>query len=141
MEINLKAAAEMAGVSRSTLYQALKDGRLSRCPSGKVETSEVLRVFGNPAERRTRAEQSEHIATLHNTLDTEKEALYRAQISTLEAELRQAREREQQHIERESWQRQQIDKLTDTIKLLEGPKGIVSQGGIKAWAKRLWEGE
>jgi hypothetical protein len=40
----------------------------------------------------------------------------------LEAENRQLRERLDESKEREAWQRGQIDKLTDTIKLLEAPK-------------------
>lgn len=137
MEITIKAAAEMVGVSRSTLYQYMKDGKLSRCASGKLETSEVLRVFGDTVNRRTPNEQSEHITELNSTLNTEKENLYKERISTLESELRQAREREQQHLERENWQRQQIDKLTDTLKLLEAPTQP-GRTGIKGVFKRLW---
>ena len=55
-------------------------------------------------------------------MSAEKEVLYQARIKALEDTLRQAQEREQQHIEREAWHRGQIDKLTDTIKLLEAPK-------------------
>jgi hypothetical protein len=40
----------------------------------------------------------------------------------LEAENRQLRERLDESKEREAWQRGQIDKLTDTIKLLEAPR-------------------
>jgi hypothetical protein len=59
---------------------------------------------------------------LRQSQDTaEKEAL-KAQIKTLEEALAKAHEREHQHIEREHWQRQHIEKLTETIKLLEPPK-------------------
>lgn len=135
MEISIKSSAEMAKVSRNTIYQAIKDGKLSRSASGKVESSEILRVFGNPAERHTRQEEQEHIEQLKNTLNTEqkrdqslntlsseKEELYKSQIKTLEEALAKAHEREHQHIEREQWQRGHIEKLTDTIKLLEAPK-------------------
>ena len=128
MEISIKSASEMAKVSRNTVYQAIKDGKLSRGHSGKVDSSEVLRVFGNPAERYTRQEEKEHIEHLKNTLNTEhkeeqllntlnteKEALYKAQIKMLEEALSQAHEREQ-------WQRGHIETLTETIKLLEPPK-------------------
>ena len=116
----------MAKVSRNTIYQAIRDGRMSRSPSGKVDSSEVLRVFGNPNDRLTRQEEREHIEHLKtqqqnltplNMMSAEKEALYQAQIKALEDTLRQAQEREQQHIEREEWHRRQIDKLTDSIKL------------------------
>lgn len=134
MEISIKSAAEMVKVSRNTIYQAIRDGKISRGVTGKVDTSELLRVFGNPADRHTRAEEIEHIEQLKNTLNTEqiehkneqnterqlntlnseKEVLYQARIKSLEDELNHAREREQ-------WQRGHIDKLTDAIKLLEAP--------------------
>jgi hypothetical protein len=128
MEISIKSSAEMAKVSRNTIYQAIKDGRISRSASGKVESSEILRVFGNPAERHNRQEEKEHIEQLKNTLNTEqkteqslntlnteKEELYKSQIKILEEALSQAHEREK-------WQQGHIEKLADTIKLLEAPK-------------------
>ena len=130
MEISIKASAEMVKVSRTTIYDKLKSGELSKSASGKIDTSELLRVFGSPAERRTKQEQTEHIEELKKldtrhfakqSLDTfEKEAL-KAQIKTLEEALSKAYERESQHMEQVQWQRQHIDKLTNTIKLLEPP--------------------
>lgn len=150
MEISIKSASDMAKVSRNTIYQAIKDGKLSRCHSGKVESSEVLRVFGNPAERHTRQEEIEHIEQLKNTLNTEhkaeqslntlntdKEALYQFQIKTLEEALTKANERENQHLEREQWQRGQIEKLTETIKLLEPPKSLPRKVGF--FGRLFWK--
>ena len=131
MEITIKAAAEMMKVGRSTIYKKIEEGELSRCNSGKVETSELMRVFGSPTERTTRQEEKTHIEDIKtlSKQDTkqlqdtfEKEALYKAQIQTLEEALRHAREQEVKHIEREQWQRGQIEKLMETIKLLEPPK-------------------
>lgn len=131
MEINIKSAAEMVKVSRTTIYDKIKSGELSKSESGKIDTSELLRVFGSPTARHTKQEEREHIEQLKkvstedirkHSLDTaEKEAL-KAQIKTLEEALAKAHEREHQHIEREQWQRGHIEKLTDTIKLLEAPK-------------------
>lgn len=139
MEITIKSAAEMAKVSRNTIYQAIRDGRMSRSPSGKVDTSEVLRVFGNPGDRLTRQEEREHIEHLKTQPQnlTPLEVLYQARIKALEDTLRQAQEREQQHIEREEWHRRQIDKLTDAIKLLEAPKASTKP---KALFDRLFGG-
>ena len=139
MEITIKSAAEMAKVSRNTIYQAIRDGRMSRSPSGKVDTSEVLRVFGNPGDRLTRQEEREHIEHLKTQPQnlTPLEVLYQARIKALEDTLRQAQEREQQHIEREEWHRRQIDKLTDAIKLLEAPKASTKP---KAFFDRLFGG-
>jgi hypothetical protein len=133
MEISIKSAAEMAKVSRNTIYQAIKDGKISRSDSGKVESSEILRVYGIPTARHTRQEEKEHIEQLKNiqnteqktkqplnTLSSDKEELYKLQIKTLEETLSKA-------YQREEWQRQHIEKLTDTIKLLEPPKPEIQE--------------
>lgn len=114
----------MAKVSRNTIYEAIKGGKLSRCPSGKVDTSEVLRVFGDPNERHTRKEEKAYIeqVKVRHQQDSKTEQLYQAQIRTLEEALRQAREQIDEAKGRELWQRGQIEKLTDTIKLIEAPK-------------------
>ena len=80
-------------------------------------------------------EEKEHIEQLKSALDTgqkpeselynlntDKEELYKSKIKMLEEALSQARDREREHIEREQWQRNHIEKLTDTIKMLEPPK-------------------
>lgn len=131
MEINIKAAAEMVKVSRTTIYEKLKSCELSKSDSGKIDTSELLRVFGNPADRHSKQEEKEHIEQLkklstqdisRHLQDTAEKEVLKAQIKTLEEALAKAHEREHQHIEREQWQRGHIEKLTDTIKLLEAPK-------------------
>lgn len=148
MEISIKSAAEMVKVSRNTIYEAIKSGKLSRCTSGKVESSEIIRVFGHPNERHTRTEEKAHIEQLrteqpNQTDTTTTEQLYLTQIDTLKASLEEAREhlrhaqeRERTYLEREEWQRGQIEKLTDTIKLLEAPK---NQEKPKRWFSFLFQ--
>lgn len=45
MILTVTAAAKAVGVSRTTLYEKIKDGTLSRTSDG-IDTSELLRVFG-----------------------------------------------------------------------------------------------
>ena len=51
-----KAAKEW-GVSRTTIYQKVNDGQLSRAADKKIDTSEMIRVFGEPLSKK-RTEQS-----------------------------------------------------------------------------------
>jgi len=51
-----KAAKEW-GVSRTTIYQKVNDGELSRTADKKIDTSEMIRVFGEPVSKK-RTEQS-----------------------------------------------------------------------------------
>lgn len=133
MEVSITSAAELLGISRNTVYQAIRDGKLSKTGNGKIDSSELLRVFSH-VKKNTKKQEIEHFETLKSTLNTEQnevhiseqllntkktEELYKNQIKMLEDALKQAQEREQ-------WQLTHIDKLTDTIKLLESPKERVN---------------
>ena len=48
MIISVTKAAKEWGVSRTTIYQKVNDGELSRTADRKIDTSEMLRVFGEP---------------------------------------------------------------------------------------------
>nr|WP_181716907.1 plasmid replication DNA-binding protein [Psychrobacter sp.]QJS05158.1 hypothetical protein [Psychrobacter sp.] len=64
MIISVTKAAKEWGVSRTTIYQKVNDGELSRTADKKIDTSEMLRVFGEPVSRK-RTEQS--VNTSNNT--------------------------------------------------------------------------
>ena len=62
MNISVTKAAEEWGISRTTIYQKINDGELSRASDKKIDTSEMLRVFGEPVSKK----RTEHIV---NTTD------------------------------------------------------------------------
>ena len=57
MIISVTKAAKEWGVSRTTIYQKVSDGELSRTADKKIDTAEMLRVFGEPLSKK-RTEQS-----------------------------------------------------------------------------------
>lgn len=57
MNISVTKAAKEWGVSRTTIYQKVNDGELSRTADKKIDTAEMLRVFGEPLSKK-RTEQS-----------------------------------------------------------------------------------
>ena len=57
MNISVTKAAKEWGVSRTTIYQKVNDGELSKTADKKIDTSEMLRVFGEPVPKK-RTEQS-----------------------------------------------------------------------------------
>ena len=61
MKISISRAAQDWGVSRTTIYQKIKDGELSRGSDKKIDTSEMLRVFGEPAPTEQKSEQTEQV--------------------------------------------------------------------------------
>ena len=64
MKISVTKAAEEWGISRTTIYQKVNDGELSRTSDKKIDTSEMLRVFGEPVSKK-RSGQS--VNTTDNT--------------------------------------------------------------------------
>ncbi len=56
MNISVTEAAKEWGVSRTTIYQKVNDGELSRAADKKIDTAEMFRVFGEPVSRK-RTEQ------------------------------------------------------------------------------------
>ena len=57
MIISVTKAAKEWGVSRTTIYQKVNDGELSRTADKKIDVSEMLRVFGEPISKK-RTERS-----------------------------------------------------------------------------------
>ena len=52
MNISVTKAAKEWGVSRTTIYQKINDGELSRTADKKIDVSEMLRVFGEPISKK-----------------------------------------------------------------------------------------
>ena len=52
MKISVTKAAKEWGVSRTTIYQKINDGELSRTADKKIDASEMLRVFGEPTSKK-----------------------------------------------------------------------------------------
>ena len=57
MIISVTKAAKEWSVSRTTIYQKVNDGELSRTADKKIDTAEMLRVFGEPISKK-RTERS-----------------------------------------------------------------------------------
>ena len=64
MKISVTQAAKEWGVSRTTIYQKVNNGEISRTADKKLDVAEMLRVFGEPISKK-RTEQS--LNTMKNT--------------------------------------------------------------------------
>lgn len=124
--VSISQAAKLAGISRSNLYTTyinqgkisiLKDERDHPC----IDTSELLRVFGNlKAEGLGIQQDTTPSYTLgQNTTDTTTDSVLYPLIEQLKQQLAESKEREQQALEREQFYQSQLKDLTQTIKLLE----------------------
>lgn len=128
MFVNITKAASLAGIGRDTLYKNyINKGKLSTTRDERnrpmVDTSEILRVFGKlQGVGDTDKESVDTIQkpTIENTPPTPPDIS--SQLAHLQAENAQLRERLEESKNRETWQREKIDTLLDTVKLLEAPK-------------------
>ena len=88
--------------SRTTIYEAIKNGELSRDNDGLLDLSELIRVYGNPTgvQFSTRTEHVQKDPPVH--VQSEIEHVLKDQISLLKNQLELANQREKslmQHIE------------------------------------------
>ena len=88
--------------SRTTIYESIKSGELSRDHDGLIDLSELIRVYGNPVsvQSSTRTEQVQKDVQVH--VQSEVENVLKDQISLLKNQLDLANQREKslmQHIE------------------------------------------
>ena len=104
MEVSIQDIQKQWKISRPTVYKHIRQGKLSRLANGKVDVSEVVRVYGEPKETQTRQEI--------DTVDSQEKALLLEKIRLLQRQLDDARERE-------SWLKSQVETAQATIKLLE----------------------
>ena len=93
-------AAKAAGVSRSTIYRMIADGRLTRNPDETIDTSELLRAgltlsFHGTSDASSHDDLLIHDATPNDTWKNGSiiETMQRL-IATLERELYTAKQRE-----------------------------------------------
>lgn len=88
--------------SRTTIYEDLKNGQLSRDNDGLIDLSELIRVYGNPiaVQSSTRTEHVQRDVQVH--VQSEVENVLKDQIYLLKSQLDLANQREKslmQHIE------------------------------------------
>lgn len=106
MQLNIKDAASFVKVARSTIYAKIKSGELSKNADNKIDTSELLRVFGEP-ERQVDTTRLDSVSDTENTLKIQVTSLQK-QVTMLEKSLDEATGREQ-------WLQNQME---DTVKLI-----------------------
>jgi hypothetical protein len=117
VEVSITKASQEWGVSRVTLHKKIRDGLLSKQSNGTLETSEMMRVFGEPKVK----VNNEKLTQVASEVPPEIAHLL-SKIRRLESDLWSQKELTRKGEERETWLQNQVGNLTDTIKLLDAPK-------------------
>ena len=139
---SISAAARATGVDRTTIYRAIKSGRLSTTTTAtgerSIDLAELLRVFGPLPQ----IPQDSTVALPHST--TPEHTTDATLIKVLQEQLQQANEREQQAREREARlltlleTAQQVLQVEQQVrheletKLLPAPRPAPT-GKVRAW--------
>jgi DNA-binding XRE family transcriptional regulator len=112
-EVSQAKAARLAGVSRTTIHTKVKSGEISLSPNKKIDTSELIRVFGEIRENDPLSEQAKPV----NQTDQTTEISYLKQriidLEGINAESRHERSRLQSEIDR---LHNQVESLIDQHK-------------------------
>lgn len=128
-ELSISAAARAAGVSRTTIQKAIKNGRLSATTSATgervIDLSELLRVYGplQPTQQGVAPATEQHTAGGVQG----KVAPHDALIEVLQEQLRDARERERQTHEREQQAIRERERLLELVEHLEQSRRALEQ--------------
>jgi hypothetical protein len=109
VELSISKASVTWGVSRTTIHKKIKTGQLSKLANGTIDTSEMIRVFGEPHVKVDSTPTVQVVSEVHP------DKLLEQRIRHLETSLSESKERE-------TWLQNQVGNLTDTIKLLDAPK-------------------
>jgi hypothetical protein len=109
VELSISKASVTWGVSRTTIHKKIKTGQLSKLANGTIDTSEMIRVFGEPHVKPYSAQTVQVVNEVHP------DKLLEQRIRHLESSLSESKARE-------TWLQNQVGNLTDTIKLLDAPK-------------------
>jgi hypothetical protein len=128
---NIKEAARLAGVNRTTLYTYMKEGRISweTLPNGNrvIDTAELSRVFGTLQLVNTDSmSQNEHDQHQRTAESTREISLLQEQIEVLrqhvqaaetdKADLRQRLDQAERRAERAEEERRQVTVLIEDLR-------------------------
>ena len=99
-KLSLNEVSKQFNVDRSTIYRAVRNGRLSRSSDGQFDIAEIIRCFGEP----------EQVSQPNESAKQGSDAATQKLISHLENEVKKYQEREERLM-------QQIDRMQTLIEL------------------------
>lgn len=125
--LSISKAAQYWNVSRTTIHNKIKSGEISKTPDGKIDPTEMSRVFGQPKKK---IEHNEAVQLhtpeqywtlekqlLEQTLQFEKQRNQELEKRLNEAKMQLDSKEEQMTVLLET-----IKDLSQSVKLLEAPK-------------------
>lgn len=97
--------AKLYGMNRQSIYKRINKGDLSKNSDGRIDLSEAIRVFGEPAQRSNSNVTQLQSSEVHKSAEVD---ILKQQVDMLQKQLEVAQERE-------LFQRQQLQTKDDQI--------------------------
>ncbi|MGO1160290.1 plasmid replication DNA-binding protein [Acinetobacter lwoffii] len=108
--------AKLYGMNRQSIYKRINKGDLSKNSNGRIDLSEAIRVFGEPAQRSNSNVTQLQSSEVHKSAEVD---ILKQQVDILQKQLELAQEREQFQREELKAKNEQIESLQ---RLLGAPK-------------------
>lgn len=115
--LTVSGASDTWGISRTTIYAKIKAGQLSQRPDKKIDTAEMLRVFGEPNAKK-------NVKRTKNKNGAEQELTFKVMLLEQQLEYeKKMREAEESRALRAEKQASdffdELKKLTETVQAIE----------------------
>ena len=131
--ISINQASKLFKVSRNTIYARIKKGDLTKNADGLVSVQDMMRVFGNKADKKATEQAVTELLNSTNNIEqlieqpkSNNEQLLQQKIEQLEGQVEQL-ERQLEYVKaNEAWLKQQLDQKLIEHKNSE-KKGLLSK--------------
>ena len=114
--ISINQASKLFKVSRNTIYARIKKGELTKNSDGNVSVQDMIRLFGNKADKKsTEQAVTELLNTVNNSEQlveqpkSNNEQFLQQQIEQLKVQVEQLEKQLEYVKQNEAWLKQQLD--------------------------------
>jgi septal ring factor EnvC (AmiA/AmiB activator) len=107
--ISINKASLDFNISRNTLYKHIKQGKITKDSDGKLDTSDLVRLYGSHVnEQQPLTTGDSEVLTINEQLKQENEHL-KQQLSSSETRINELKQQLEYVKQNENWLKQQLD--------------------------------
>ena len=114
--ISINQASKLFKVSRNTIYARIKKGEITKNSNGNVSVQDMMRLFGNKADKKATEQAVTELLNSVNNIEQEieqpksnNEQLLQQKIEQLEQQVEQLEKQLEYVKANEAWLKQQLD--------------------------------
>ena len=131
--ISINQASKLFKVSRNTIYARIKKGEITKNSNGNVSVQDMMRLFGNKADKKATEQAVTELLNSVNNIEQEieqpksnNEQLLQQKIEQLEGQVEQLEKQLEYVKANEAWLKQQLDQKLIEHKSYE-KKGLLGR--------------